>query len=97
MFHYSDRKLLNQQASLSEEDRNKLIQIQMEHLARLNNSLSLNKIHQMQTLQDKLVRRKMSLMERLENKRLKASFRFFQFISNINDEVNDFSISETYS
>lgn len=59
---------------MSDEDREKLIKIQMEHLARLHNSLALSKINQMQSLHEKLHQRKLSLIERLENKKLNVSY-----------------------
>lgn len=65
----ASRMLINQQASLSDADRDTLVRLQLEHLANMKNGLAINRLHQIQLLEKKLAERKAVLIERLERKR----------------------------
>lgn len=68
--------LIDQQASLSDADRETLVRLQLEHLANMKNGLALNRLQQIQLLERKLAERKAGLVERLERRRHAVSLTY---------------------
>ncbi|XP_013387962.1 trichohyalin-like [Lingula anatina] len=83
------KKMLDNQVAVSDEERDRIMKEHEKQMVKLENSLTLNKLHQKRMLEKKLTEKRAKHMETLEKKQLKETKRVEKKLKTADEEEEE--------